>query len=63
MLKDLGITAFGGINENMNYYGGELEFVPLRATLFGKKDFLDLGVVAGAATLDKKPEDKEFKSI
>lgn len=51
-LKDFGISAFSGLSSTgKGFLGGELEFVPIRLTVFGFKDLVELGALAGASNL------------
>ncbi len=51
-LRGFGISAFGGIgSKHQNFYGGELEVLPLRLSLFDFEDFVELGGTLGVSSL------------
>lgn len=58
-IRDLGITLKGGLTQTSDsnfYWGGDLEFVPVRVGLFGQKDFLQTGLILGASTIGKSDD-------
>lgn len=54
-LKDFGVNTFIGTSPNapQAYYGGEVEFIPVRAGIFGWKDALEIKTMVGASTLGR----------
>jgi hypothetical protein len=54
-LRDFGLNFFAGTNGTSPhaFYGGELEFVPIRLGVFGWKNALELKGMLGATTLGR----------
>jgi hypothetical protein len=51
-LRGLGLTALAGLgSKRENFYGGELEVLPLRLSLFDFEDFLEAGGIVGGTSL------------
>lgn len=53
-LRELGVSARFGTGADFKqsaYWGGELEVIPLRLSVFGAQDMLDLGAVVGGSSL------------